>query len=121
VNDRIVVRARSDGLAPVTVTVYNNGSGTPYSQTFNLPGGGFGPTPFTTFELLFAAFAGADFANIGAIMLSIDATSPNSQGTDAELDIILATMAIPEPPAIALLLGGLGMGALIFRRRTRRL
>jgi hypothetical protein len=118
-NDRFVVRARSDGLAPVTVTVYNNGSGTPYSQTFILPGGGFGATPFTAFELPFSAFAAATFDDIGAIMLAIDATAPSSQGTDAELDIILATTAIPEPPAIALLVGGLGMGFLMFRRRMR--
>lgn len=63
-------------------------------------------------RIFFNEFAGIDFTTIGAIQLNIT----GEESADAAIDIISATN-IPLPPAILMMLGGLGLLGVV-RYRT---
>jgi hypothetical protein len=117
-NSVIQVLARSDLVAPLTITVYTDGSNFS-TAVVNLPGQGFGATPFSVIDIPFSSFladsgTGADFHNVGAISVGIFGASVPS--LDAQLDSIIAT--VPEPGTLLLLVAGLGGLALTGRRRS---
>lgn len=117
-NSLIRILARSDLVAPLTITVYTD-SGNFSTAIVNLPGQGFGATPFSTLDIPFSSFladsgTGANFQSVGAISVGI--FGANVPSLDAQLDSIVAT--VPEPGTLFLLATGLGGLALTGRRRT---
>ncbi len=116
-NSVIQVLARSDLVAPLTITVYTDGSNFS-TAVVNLPGQGFGNTPFTAIDIPFSSFladsgTGANFQNVGAISVGI--FGANVASLDAQLDSIVAT--VPEPGTLLLFAAGLGGLAVTGRRR----
>lgn len=108
----------NDFAAQVTLTVFSD-AGNASSLTLASPGGIPGPAS-VPFLFEYANFntlsgAGADFTNVGAIVLQINA---NLNATDIELDFFgTTTTEVPEPAPLAAL--GLGFAALAFARRRK--
>ena len=107
----------NDFPAAITIDVYSGSD----ASTLTLNSTGLIPGPASVPLLFeFASFntlsgAGADFTNIGAIVLTINATF---NATDIELDFFgTTTTQVPEPGPLAAL--GLGLGLLAFSRRRK--
>lgn len=117
----LFIALRSDlSGAPVTVRVYTDAAN--YSTAVvTTPGGGFGATPWTNHNILFSSFtatgAGANFANVGAITLSIDGT--NFASLDTQVDLLEAR---PTPEPSTMLLIGASLVAISLRgiRRAKK-
>jgi len=98
----------NDFAAPILLTVYTDVVN--FSQAAaNLPGN-IPPDPQIVLEMLFADFTiaggtGADFANVGAMTMTIDGSA--TAALDVSLDFIETTTTVPEPSTSLLFIGGL--------------
>jgi len=116
VNDKFLFGVTSDLGATLNITVYSSASDfstasvvVPADTSFTFA---LMPVPFSSFAT--GGGSGANFANVGAIVLEVDGTG--HPGTDVAFDFFITASAIPEPSTAALwLLGAAGFAA--HRRR----
>lgn len=102
----ITIDVYSDALNASTLTIASPGL---------IPGPASVPLLFEYASFTTLLGSGADFTNVGAIALTINATF---NATDIELDFFgTTTTQVPEPGPLAAL--GLGLGLLAFARRRK--
>jgi hypothetical protein len=93
--DAFIIRINSDDLAASLIIEVFTDSGNSSTATLNLPGSIFSPedrtVPFSSFTANLGT--GADFENVGAIVLSVTSTTP----LDLEIDSFGTTSTQPAP------------------------
>lgn len=97
-NTGIFLRSTSDLGAELTFTIYTTAD---YVSTVTIPIAADPTFTFTDYFMPFSSFSdigslgGADFADVGAITLFLDGSTP---GTDVSLETVIATATpVPEP------------------------
>jgi hypothetical protein len=119
----------SDVGGPIRIRVIEQGTLTNFIEgTLNAPGGILGSTPldditvgllFTSMTITGTSSLNDILTNVGAIILTIDATGLSQESWDLNVTFFRTSVQVPEPSAIILMMFGLAaIGST--RRRVKR-